>query len=376
MGGTGYVGIAVADLNLDSEPEIVVTSTYNIYCLRPNGSVKWSYSGKSQYISQPAMADINSDNKPEVVVYQYPEIIAFQENTAGTGLDTVWRAPVEDETGTVSASPPIICDIDGDGDKDVLWVGCIWNGYNPAGMLYILNGIDGKHPNNSGAPCYTDSNFTARTVFERGVAVADIDADGKVEIVGISSNGGQTDISGVAVLECDNSWASARNIFSSHLYHITEINDDLSIPKIEPNNWMSHNTWLTQKTTGGSGFGNPVIKWISTNSNFGWILASIAIAPTLNPAGVEEREVPEYSDLRVLYKDGRKVVAFGLSEMEEISFHIFDIAGRERKVINMGIMDAGTHEIPLNLANFKNGVYFCQAHLGEKILTCKTIVIR
>ncbi len=372
MSGNYFVGIAVADLNLDNDPEIVISNTKSIYCLRNDGSQKWTYN-LTAYVSQPAIADINNDTKPEIVVYAYPKIRALQENIAGTGLNIVWEADVEDISGGASSTPPVICDIDGDLDKDVIWVGFRESGFVPVGDLYILNGMDGKHPDNSGSPCYKDTNFAARTVFERGVAVADIDDDGKVEIVGISANSG--DINGVAVLECD-SWANSRKLFTSHLYHITDINDDVTVPNIESNNWQSHNTWLTQLTTGGSGFGNPILKWDYANAGFGWIIASIAIAPIYNPSGTEEREFSKDLGLKILYTPNGIVANLSLSKSEGVSFRIFDLAGRMKKVINLGTMSAAIHKIPLNMTNFENGVYFVQTRIGDRILNCKAIVIK
>ncbi len=374
------VGVAVADIDLNGNPEILIGSDSYIYCLEWNGIERWIYTGKSE-ISQPAIADINNDGKIEIVVHQLSattaprEIIALQENATSTGLDTVWIAQCTDKSGG-SAAVPVICDIDGDGDKDVMWIGCTGGaGTTMVGLLYIFNGIDGKHPDNSGAPCYTNSNFASGTLYERGVAVADIDDDGHVEIVGIKCGGGTSARAGVSVLEC-NTWANGRDLFTSHLYHITEINDNLTIPTTEPNNWGSHNTWLTQLTTGGSGFGSPTIKWTYTNPAMDWITNSITIAPIYNPAGIEENNfTPKPSDLKVLHKNGRRVIVFTLSKSEEVCFHIFDIVGRKKETLNIGTMSAGTHEIPLELNNIKSGVYFIKAHLGNRVLNYKTIIL-
>ena len=74
-------------------------------------------------------------------------------------------------------TPPFICDIDGDGDRDVIMSGREY--------LAIYNGPDGDHPDNSGNPFYRDSAFVNYTG-EFGT-VGDVDGDSVVEIVGIYS---------------------------------------------------------------------------------------------------------------------------------------------------------------------------------------------
>ncbi len=372
-------GVAVADINLDGTPEIIVSGFDRIYCIQGNGNLKWSHLPMAgAEISQPAIADIDSDGRIEIVIHQYSQtvfpryITAFEENAAGNGLDRDWMVQCWDKSGG-SAAAPVICDIDGDGDKDVMWIGCTGGGGSTqTGLLYIMNGTNGGHPDNSGPPCYTNSNFASGTLYERGVAVADIDDDGHIEIVGIKCGDGA--MGGVAVLGC-NTWADGRDLFTSHLYHITEINDNLTIPVTEPNNWGSHNTWLTQLTTGGTSFGTPTIKWIY-NTDMGWITHSIAIANLDTPLEVEENNLsPKASDLKVLYKNGRRVIVFTLSKSEEVCFHVFDIVGRKKETLNMGTMNAGTHEIPMESNNIKNGVYFIKAHLGNRVLNYKTIIL-
>ncbi len=81
-------------------------------------------------------------------------------------------------------------------------------------------------------------------------------------------------------------------------------------------------------------------------------------------------------DLKVFYKNGTGVAKFSLSKTEEVRLCIFDLVGRARKVLNVGIMDAGVHEIPLSLNEFENGIYFLQAHLSKQPSTCKIVLIR
>lgn len=50
----------------------------------------------------------------------------------------------------------------------------------------------------------------------------------------------------LVVLGFDQGWASSRPLWNQHSYHITNINDDLSVPPREPDSWAYHNTYRTQ----------------------------------------------------------------------------------------------------------------------------------
>lgn len=370
-------GVAVADLGTDGVPEIIGASDYDIVCFRPNGTYKWTYVGTAgKYLGQPAIADINNDSKAEIVVYEYPQVVAYQENVAGTGITKLWSDTIVDATAPIaSCTPPVICNIDGDSDKDVLFVGCTYTSH-PIGYLYIFNGTDGKHPDNSGNPPYKSDLIASRTLCERGVAIADIDEDGHLEIVGISSTNAWNDICGIAVLENDANWADSRNLFTSHLYHTTEINDNLTIPRIEPSNWKSHNTWVTQLTTGGSGLGTPTLKWTYADSTFGWINASIAIAPLGEIAATEENVEPATLDLRMFYRNNHLVIKFNSGKNETLNLAIFDITGRLIRTQEFGQFSAGKQEIHSDFSGFANGIYFVRIHSGKYESTNKIVLVR
>jgi hypothetical protein len=243
-------GVGIADLNLNGSPEILFPAVscpnirHVLYCLNSDGSLRWKCafptitSGK--FVSTPAIADIDSNGTPDVVVWNggNEKLYALTENSTGDNVDTLWTAEALDNT-PVSAACPFICDIDGDADKDVMWIGA---------SLGIYNGLDGKHPDNGGGQFYKNTSFFSGTAMERIIAVADLDDDGHVDIVG---SRGDSWSSGLAVLSCT-SWARCRTICPTYLYHITDVNDDLTIPRKEPQHWKTHNTWLTQLSEGAT----------------------------------------------------------------------------------------------------------------------------
>jgi hypothetical protein len=68
---------------------------------------------------------------------------------------------------------------------------------------------------------------------------ADVDLDGYTEVV-VPAHGG------IRVFGFDGVWGPARPLWNQLNYHITNINDDLSVPFSEVNSWEVHNTYRAQ----------------------------------------------------------------------------------------------------------------------------------
>ena len=246
----------------------LISCTHYIYCLKADGSLKSKHHGNGT-ISQVAIGDINNDGKPELVAYnaENPIHTALMRKTVAydSSFNVLWTATCKDYTDA-SASFPILCDLMGNGYKNVLVEDCI-NWPPKGGSLKILSGLDGKAPDNSGGALYENDSFATQTLNERPVAVADIDESGHLSVVGEAHDSAGY-VYGVCAITC-NSWADGRNLFTSERYHITDINDNLTVPRVEPPNWQSHNTWDAQSISGGSGWGTPYQEWKYVNSSFG-----------------------------------------------------------------------------------------------------------
>ncbi len=231
---------AIADIDLDCYAEIVVGCGKTLYCLERNGNLRWSYTPDSlKFSCEIAIADLDflPDCLPEIVIYRGDKnfdnkgyMYCMRENSTGTGGQLVWKKENGAQISWWPNVAAVICDIDGDGDRDVIMSGREY--------LAIYNGTDGNHPDNSGNPFYRDSAFVNYTG-EYGT-VGDVDGDNVVEIVSVYSVGG------IGVLEDDTAWANHRDIWSDIQYHITNINDDLTVPRKESHHWKIHNTWRTQ----------------------------------------------------------------------------------------------------------------------------------
>jgi hypothetical protein len=77
-------------------------------------------------------------------------------------------------------------------------------------------------------------------------AVADVDHDGNAEIVVCSDRmfGGTIADTGIFVIEdANDTWVDTRRIWNQHSYHVTNVNDDSTIPAQETSSWQMVNTY-------------------------------------------------------------------------------------------------------------------------------------
>ena len=221
-----YGGPAVADVDGqqpggDPLPEVAIASEGFLQVLNgEDGSLVWSLpldSGRSGAVSA---ADLDGDGEIELVTgMEFDGGRLYAVNADGTLL---WSAPALDNS-PLNAS---VMDLDNDGDYEVAF-----NGADQGLTLY--NGADG-------AVLYNEPH--ASVISQTGSdypLFADVDLDGYGELV-VASQGG------VRVFGFDGVWGPARPLWNQYSYHITNVNDNLSIPFNEPDSWAVHNTYRTQ----------------------------------------------------------------------------------------------------------------------------------
>lgn len=188
LAGAGAVRAShpvVGDLDRDGVQEIVVgTQNRRVYVLRANGTVApgWPITMPAEIGASPAIGDLDGDGFLEVVVacgstYDPEgsgEVRAYRRN--GTLL---WSFLPADENGDGRpdgvVSTPAIGDVDGDGANEVAFGSWDFN-------LYLLRGatgavVPGFPPNPSGL------GHGLRDSIWSSPALADLDGDGKLEIV-------------------------------------------------------------------------------------------------------------------------------------------------------------------------------------------------
>lgn len=269
---------AVADLDLDSRPEIVRTAH------TPNmGSqlvvVDWDANQgwhsemmplalpdtpARTFGGPPTIADF--DASPNMAGVNYPEIaVAGSEfyqvydvqvtvNDPATldnsiSLAYKWSPALSNRDATSSATGSAVFDFEGDGNAEVV--------YADQQQLFILDGATGSNRIVS-TTAFDAMEHCSATVHEYPVIV-DADGDEQTEIV-LGSNHVRADGSQLYTSDCNENrdwrgirvisskkddWVYSRKVWNQHAYSISNINDDLSVPLAPAANWLTWNNFRT-----------------------------------------------------------------------------------------------------------------------------------
>jgi len=304
----GYTGgiSAVVDLDTDETPEIVSGKhAWKVNWL-PGPAVTvtnyWTYAGDDGY---PAIADLDGDTIPEVVLVASSHIIALNGQTGALwcGVDPTDAAcvadaglrtqplPIPGGTDSNRGGPPTIADFDADARPEIGVAG----GY--AYSVYDINrpGEDIVQPAGDPVPGAGDlfrrwsddtqdlsSNATGSSVFDfqgDGAAeviyedecfmrvysgtdgyvqlelpnssatiheyplVVDVDADGNSEILIVANEKGDCPDParhGLYVYgDANDEWVPTRKVWTQHTYHVTNASSDGNVPFAESDNWTT-----------------------------------------------------------------------------------------------------------------------------------------
>ena len=229
---------AIGNFDADPFPEIVFSSINLIKFKQHDGTLTWSKelppvppgSVGSRTGGAPTIGDVDGDGIPEIGIATRSKYLVLR----GDG-STLWSTDITDGTSGVTGST--MFDFLGDGTTEIV--------YADERYLRIYEGATGQvlfaHANPSG------------TFFEYPL-VADVDADGHAEIVaGANLDILQIPKTGIRVFGSKgDAWVSARPIWNQHSYHVTNVNDDGTIPVNEVRSWEAGNTYRLNREIAGT----------------------------------------------------------------------------------------------------------------------------
>ncbi len=242
---------AIFDLDGDSKPEVVAVDyakhSASLWRYDPANANKFSWvrqdidinAGLTQHCvpdsagattggGPPTVADFDGDKIPDIALaggigYTVLSGAKIRSNAVDVVL---WAVPTTDCSSAATGSS--VFDFDGDGKAEVV--------YSDEQMLRIYEGPTGK-------VLFQTCNTTG--TLEEYPLVADADGDGHADIIVVSNaysappgfqcpDGTTAAQSGVRIFgDGDGTWVQTRRIWNEHAYHVTNIEEDGTVPTKE-----------------------------------------------------------------------------------------------------------------------------------------------
>jgi hypothetical protein len=305
LGSPGALWPAVADFDKDGKPEVVVVDNdlHTIFLWRYDAAQPGGFSvvrapldinkdldpnlcpmgdwGNKHGGGPPTVADFNGDGFPDVALAGGVGYAVLDGkklvDPAVAGDDTfLWIKQTQDCSSASTGST--VFDFDGDGKAEVV--------YSDERFLRIYEGP-------TGAVLWETCNTTG-TLIENPV-IADVDNDGHADIVAVSNSyanvsplyqcndGVHMSQAGVRIFgDTEGRWVRTRRVWNQHAYHITNIEEDGTVPAKElPNYTQPGLNNFRQNKQPGSEFAAPD----AVVSAAPWCFSDYGLAATVRNVG-------------------------------------------------------------------------------------------
>jgi hypothetical protein len=315
---------AVADLDLDGNPEVILVASGTLRVLEGDSGELWcgrdpdegdcflaslrtqpitlpSVTGGPGLGGPPTVADFDGDGRPEVGVagasaytvfdfYRAGEDVVVQPGYPAPSLGDIyprWARQTQDESSNATGSS--VFDFQGDGAAEVI--------YGDECYLRVYDGSDGT--------ILLEIESSSATIHEYP-QVVDVDGDGNSEIVVVNNFAdancdaipGYVYKTGVHVYgDANDQWVPTRQVWTSHAYHVTNATSAGNAPATELDNWTQPGLNNYRQNVQGEGVFNApdltvdlTASLASCENNMLDIVATVRNQGNLGvPAGIEVR---------------------------------------------------------------------------------------
>ncbi len=234
--------VSAADITLDGNLDIIISGAVNNPDGNPHTTVlMWDVTlgtvdtyqdlgnNWTQGTGRISIGDLNFDQKPDLAFISGSSLYALNDK-----LDLMWKVGVSETTSGFTGCT--LFDFEGDGRAEVV--------YRSEESLVVISTVDGGLGTYTASISPQTKACISRTAEESPIVV-DVDGDGLTEICvtcltddNMSIQGGNytnTQYAQVRVYGASGTdvWQPARSVWNQHAYFNVNINDDLTIPKVQ-----------------------------------------------------------------------------------------------------------------------------------------------
>lgn len=234
---SGYV--AVGNFDLDDKAEIVLAIEDELYLLEHNGDTIWGpkFAPDGTPFGAPAVADVDADGLPEIVLSSLGRLTVFESDGSVKATQDI-----SDPGGFTT---PTLFDFQNDGRLEIVHVDEAYLRLFDSRTVQPLQGV--------GIYNTTHTVYEIPIVVDvDGDRQAEIIIVGNDDDLVTTPTGGVR-----VFQARDGAFADAGSVWGSHAFHVDDVGEDSSVPLLETPSWLTHNTYRVQRSPAPDPLGMP-----------------------------------------------------------------------------------------------------------------------